>query len=78
MVGHVSPEAATGGPIAIVENGDKITIDAINGKINLELSEKEINERLQKWKQPEPRYKWGVLSKYAKLVSSASEGAICK
>ena len=78
MVGHVSPEAAAGGPIAIVENGDKITIDAINGKINLELAEKEINERLQKWKQPEPRYKWGVLSKYAKLVSSASEGAICK
>ena len=78
MVGHVSPEAAVGGPIAIIKNGDKITIDAINQIINVELSNEEIEKRTKNWVLPEPRYKWGVLSKYAKLVSSASEGAICK
>jgi len=77
MVGHVSPEAAVGGPIAIIKNGDKITIDAINQIINVELSNEEIEKRTKNWVLPEPRYKWGVLSKYAKLVSSAAEGAVC-
>ena len=77
MVGHVSPEAAVGGPIAIIKNGDKITIDAINQIINVELSNEEIKKRTKNWVLPEPRYKWGVLAKYAKLVSSASEGAVC-
>ena len=78
MVGHVAPEAAVGGPIGIIENGDKITIDAINRKLEVELSNNDIKERTIKWKSKETKYKWGVLSKYAKLVSSASEGAICK
>ena len=77
MVGHISPEAAVGGPIAIIKNGDKITIDAINQIINVELSNEEIKKRTKNWVLPEPRYKWGVLAKYAKLVSSASEGAVC-
>ena len=77
MVGHVSPEAAAGGPIAIIKNGDKITIDAINQIINVNLTDEEIEKRTENWILPEPRYKWGVLSKYAKLVSSASEGAVC-
>ena len=77
MAGHVSPEAAVGGPIAIIKNGDKITIDAINQIINVELSNEEIKKRTKNWVLPEPRYKWGVLAKYAKLVSSASEGAVC-
>ena len=77
MVGHVSPEAAVGGPIAIIKNGDKITIDAINQIINVELSNEEIKKRTKNWVLPEPRYKWGVLAKYAKLVSSASDGAVC-
>lgn len=78
MVGHVSPEAAVGGPIGIVENGDKITIDAVNGKLDIDTTDAEIKERIKKWKGKEPRYKWGVFSKYANSVSSASEGAICK
>ena len=77
MVGHISPEAAVGGPIAIIKNGDKITIDAINQIINVELSNEEIKKRTKNWVLPEPRYKWGVLAKYAKLVSSASDGAVC-
>ena len=77
MAGHVSPEAAVGGPIAIIKNGDKITIDAINQIINVDLTDEEIEKRTKKWILPESRYKWGVLAKYAKLVSSASEGAVC-
>ena len=76
VVGHVSPEAATGGPIAIVEEGDIITIDAKTKTIDVELSSEEINKRLLKWK-PEPPYTTrGLLSKYARLVSSASLGAV--
>ncbi len=78
MIGHVSPEAAIGGPIAIIENGDTITIDAENRKLDIELSNKEISKRLENWSPKEPNYKWGVLAKYASLVSSASEGAICR
>ncbi|MBE19216.1 MAG: dihydroxy-acid dehydratase [Thaumarchaeota archaeon] len=77
MVGHISPEAAVGGPIAIIKNGDKITIDAINQIINVDLTDEEIEKRTKNWILPESKYKWGVLAKYAKLVSSASEGAVC-
>ena len=76
VVGHVSPEAATGGPIAIVEEGDMITIDAKTKTIDVELSSEEFNKRLLNWK-PEPPYTTrGLLSKYARLVSSASLGAV--
>ena len=76
VVGHITPEAYCGGTIAIVRNGDKITIDAKNRIITLHVSETEIKARLKKWKAPRPRYTQGVLAKYAKLVSSASEGAV--
>lgn len=76
VVGHISPEAYLGGPLAIVKNGDKITIDASKRKINLEVPAKEIAERQAKWKQPKPNYTRGVLAKFAKCVSSASKGAI--
>ena len=76
VVGHVTPEAYEGGPIAIIENGDQITIDAEKQEIRLQLSDDEIRARLDAWKQPEPRYKRGVLAKYAKTVASASEGAV--
>ena len=76
VVGHITPEAYEGGPIAIIKNGDKITIDAVNHTLNLGISDAEINARLAKWKQPKPRYTRGVLAKYAKVVSSASLGAV--
>jgi len=76
VVGHITPEAYCGGLLAIVRNGDTITIDAEKRAINLVLSKTEIAARLKKWKTPGQRYKHGVLAKYAKLVSSASEGAV--
>jgi dihydroxy-acid dehydratase len=77
VVGHISPEAQVGGPIAIVQNGDRITIDAEKRLLTIDLSEDEIAARLRDWKAPNPQYKArGVLAKYAKLVTSASEGAI--
>jgi dihydroxy-acid dehydratase len=76
VVGHVTPEAADGGPIALVQNGDQITIDAEQNEITLHVSEAELAERRAKWVAPEPRYKRGVLAKYAKQVSSASLGAV--
>ena len=76
VVGHITPEAAAGGPLAIIKNGDRITIDADRNEINLALSQAEIKRRLKAWKPPKPRYKRGVLAKYAALVSSASEGAV--
>ncbi len=76
VVGHITPEAYVGGPLAIVKNGDPITIDASQRTINLDLNDAEIQARLAKWKQPKPRYKRGVLAKYAQLVTSASEGAV--
>jgi len=78
FVGHISPEAAEGGPIAIVENGDKISIDVINGTIDLAVPDDEIERRLRKWQRPEPKVKKGYLSLYSKLASSADEGAIIK
>ena len=75
MVGHIAPEAAHGGPIAAVRDGDIITLDVVNRRLDLEVSPEEIAERMKSWQAPEPRYKQGVFAKYAKLVSSASEGA---
>ena len=76
VVGHITPEAVDGGVIAIVKNGDVITIDATKREINLEITKTEMKKRLSAWKQPRPKEKRGVLAKYAKLVSSASEGAV--
>ncbi|MGB2115070.1 MAG: dihydroxy-acid dehydratase, partial [Marinobacter adhaerens] len=76
VVGHITPEAAVGGPIALVEEGDTITIDAVNNSIVLEISEEEMEKRRQAWKSPEPRVTRGVLAKYARTVSSASTGAV--
>jgi dihydroxy-acid dehydratase len=76
MAGHVSPEAAVGGPIAAIREGDRITIDSRNRKLEVEISDAEIARRLLEWKRPVPRYKTGVFAKYAALVTSASEGAV--
>jgi len=76
VVGHITPEAFNGGLLAIIKNGDTITIDAHKRQINLDLPTTEIKKRLKAWKQPKPRYTRGVLAKYAKLVTSASQGAV--
>ena len=76
VVGHVTPEAAVGGPIALLKNGDIITIDAEKREVNVKLTVAELRRRASAWKPPKPRYKRGVLAKYARLVSSASEGAV--
>jgi len=76
MAGHVAPEAAKGGPIAALKNGDIIIFDVVARKLNVELTRKEIDVRLRKWKPPVPRYTTGVMGKYARHVSSASEGAV--
>ncbi len=76
VVGHITPEAVDGGVLAVVKNGDEITIDAKKREINVNLSKAEIKRRLAAWKKPAPKEKRGVLAKYAKLVSSASEGAV--
>lgn len=78
MVGHVAPEAACGGPIATVKDGDSIVIDIAARSVELQLSEDEIRNRLAMWKPPKQRYPNGVFAKYAALVSSASEGAITR
>ena len=75
-LGHCSPEAAVGGPIALVEEGDMITLDINNYKITLEVSDEELERRRAAWKAPEPKVKTGYLARYAKLVSSAGRGAI--
>jgi dihydroxy-acid dehydratase len=77
-IGHVSPEAAEGGPIAIIEDGDTIEIDIHNRKLNLKLSQDEISRRLAKWKAPKPKIKSGWLARYQKLVTSANTGAVLK
>ncbi len=76
VVGHVTPEAAVGGPISLLKNGDKITIDADKREVNVALSEAEWRERAKSWKPPKPRYTRGVLAKYARAVGSASQGAV--
>ncbi|MGZ7456550.1 dihydroxy-acid dehydratase [Pseudomonas sp. Ma2-10] len=76
VVGHITPEAFDGGPIALIEDGDKITIDAETRQITVDVSDAELAERKTRWVRPESKYKRGVLAKYAKTVSSASEGAV--
>jgi len=76
VVGHVAPEAAVGGPIALVQEGDLITIDADENLIRLEVEDAELERRRASWQPRPPRYTTGVLAKYAKLVSSASVGAV--
>ncbi|MGD0804104.1 MAG: dihydroxy-acid dehydratase [Candidatus Bathyarchaeia archaeon] len=77
-IGHVSPEAAAGGPIALIEDGDKITIDIPNRKLELGVSEKELAKRKARWSPPKPKVKKGYLVRYASLVTSADNGAILK
>jgi dihydroxy-acid dehydratase len=76
-IGHVSPEAAVGGPIALVAEGDTISLDVDARLLNVEVSEQELAARRDAWKPKEPRYTRGALAKYARLVSSASRGAVC-
>lgn len=76
VVGHITPEAVDGGAIAVIRNGDTITIDAVKREINLEVPKSEIKKRISAWKKPKPKAERGALAKYAKLVSSASEGAV--
>ena len=76
MAGHVAPEAATGGPIAAVRNGDTIVFDVKRRRLDVELSPAEMKKRLRGWKPRKPSYTWGVLAKYSKLVGSASDGAV--
>src|SRR5712692_3155206 len=77
MVGHVSPEAWDGGPLALVADGDVITIDVGRRRLEVALSDRELGLRREAWRRPAPRYTTGALAKYAKLVSSASSGAVC-
>ncbi len=77
MVGHVAPEAAVGGPIAAVQNGDMITVDFENRMLSVDISEAEMESRLKRWTPPAPKYLSGALAKYAKLVSSSAQGAVC-
>ncbi len=76
MICHVAPEAANGGPIAILQEGDEIVIDAKERRLDVELSDAEIQARFEQWNPPKPRYARGVMAKYANSVSSASEGAV--
>ncbi len=78
FVGHISPEAAEGGPIAIIHDGDEIHIDVEKGIIHLNLSKEEISERFKDWKPPEPKFKKGYLELYSRLASSAAEGAVIR
>ena len=78
MVGHVAPEAYVGGPIALVQNDDEITIDTETGIIDLHVSKEALDERKKRWSKPKPNYTTGALAKYATLVGSAAEGAITK
>jgi len=78
MIGHVAPEAAVGGPLAVVQEGDIIVIDTPNRSLNVELSDEEIGRRLAAWSPPRPAYTQGVMAKYAALVSQANDGAITR
>ncbi len=77
MAGHVAPEAAQGGPIAALQDGDSIVFDVENRRLDHELSDREIQARMSRWQPPEPPYRSGVMAKYATLVSSAAQGAVC-
>ncbi|MFB5660852.1 dihydroxy-acid dehydratase [Alteribacillus sp. HJP-4] len=76
VIGHVAPEAAAGGPIGILQEGDTVVIDSETQEINMQVSTEELAERARNWTAPEPRYKTGILAKYAKLVSSSAQGAV--
>ena len=78
FVGHISPEAAEGGPIAVVENGDRVTIDIPNRNLTLHVSKTEVKDRLSRWKRPEPKFTKGYLALYARLAESADKGAIIR
>jgi dihydroxy-acid dehydratase len=78
MAGHVAPEAARGGPIAAVREGDMIVVDIEKRQLDVELSDAEIGRRLSQWTEPKPRYSSGVFAKYMTLVSSASQGAVTR
>jgi dihydroxy-acid dehydratase len=78
MAGHVSPEAALGGPIAAVRDGDIIRFDVSQRMLQVEISDDVLHQRMKEWKSPQPRYRTGVFAKYAALVSSASQGAITR
>jgi dihydroxy-acid dehydratase len=77
MIGHVAPEAAVGGPIALVRDGDVISLDIPNRRIDVQVPDDEMKRRQDAWREPAPKYTSGALAKYARLVSSASEGAVC-
>ena len=76
VVGHITPEAYDGGVIAVVHDGDLITIDSVAREVRLEVAETEIQARLSQWQRPAPKYTRGVLAKFAKLTTSASLGAV--
>jgi dihydroxy-acid dehydratase len=76
-IGHVAPEAAVGGPIAFVQEGDPVVLDVDTRRLDVEVAEDELARRRDGWKAPEPRYMRGALAKYARLVTSASRGAVC-
>jgi dihydroxy-acid dehydratase len=78
MIAHVAPEAFNGGPIAVVQEGDSITVDADRGVVDLDIAPAEMARRLAAWRAPAPRYTTGVFAKYCALVSSASEGAVTR
>jgi dihydroxy-acid dehydratase len=77
-IGHISPEAAVGGPIALVQDGDKIALDIPSRSLELKVTDQEMDQRRQRWQAPEPKIKKGWLSRYASVVTSANTGAICK
>ena len=76
IVGHIVPEAAVGGPIAVVRDGDSVTINAETNELSMDVSDEEIQRRLKEWKPPAPTVTRGVLAKYARLVGDASHGAM--
>lgn len=78
MIGHVAPEAARGGPLALVETGDPVVIDVDARQLNLDVDAGVLQERLKAWQPPAPHYTHGVMARYAALVSSASEGAVLR
>ena len=78
MIGHIAPEAAEGGPIAAIKSGDTIAIDVPRRRLDVEISAAELKRRLKSWKPPRPHYDNGVLGKYARHVTSASEGALVR
>jgi dihydroxy-acid dehydratase len=78
MVGHVAPEAVVRGPIAAIVDGDMVVFDVASRRLDVDLSDEEIAARLENWTAPEPSFTQGVMAKYARLVSSASEGAVTR